>query len=99
MTPATGKLLANDAWFDFVAHLGLAYRSGHMLLGLRYAFQRDFGHFITGEAMGHVSNEIVAPGSPQQNPNFDFRWDLPGRRFRVADSMAHTLSASLGLVY
>lgn len=99
LTPATGKLLANDAWFDFVAHLGLAYRTGHALLGLHYAFQRDFAHFITGEAMGHVSNEIVAPGSPQQNPNFDFRWDLPGRRFRVADSMAHTLSVNLAWIY
>jgi hypothetical protein len=99
LTPATGKLLANDAWFDFVANAGLAYRTGHALLGLRYAFQHDFSHFITGEAMGHVSNEIVTPGSPQQNPNFDFRWDVPGRRFRVGNSTTHSLSAELAFIF
>lgn len=99
LTPATGKLLASDPYFDFVARLAVAYQIGPALVGLRYAFQRDLGHFITGEGMGHTSAELVTPGSPQQNPNFDFRWDPPGRRFRVVDSMVHSLSLDLALTY
>jgi predicted heme/steroid binding protein len=99
LTPATGKLLANEAYFTFNARVAAVYRSGAWRLGLHYAFQHDFPHFITGEPMGHVSNEIVAPNSPQQNPNFDFRWDLPGRRFRVTDTMVHGVGLDLTWAY
>jgi hypothetical protein len=99
LTPATGKLLANEPYFSVSGAIAAVYRSGGFRIGFQYAFQHDFPHFLTGEAMGHVSNEIVIPNSPQQNPNFDFRWDLPGRRFRVADTAVHTLSLDLAVLY
>jgi hypothetical protein len=99
LTPATGKLMANEAYFTFTAQAGAIYRSGGLRFGLQYAFQHDFPHFISGEEMGHVSNELVNPNGPQQNPNYDFRWDMPGRRFRVADTLVHTVSLDLAWLY
>lgn len=99
LTPATGKLLASDPYLDFVARVAVAYQTERALVGLRYSFQGDLAHFITGEGMGRVPRERVSPGSPEQNPNFDFRWDPPGRRFRAVDSLTHSLSLELAFAY
>jgi uncharacterized protein YaiE (UPF0345 family) len=48
----------------------------------------ESSHLLTGEPLG------VADGtntSPDQNPNFDWRWDAPGRRFRITRDSIFTL--------
>jgi hypothetical protein len=100
LTPATGRLLASEAYLAGSGLLGMSLRaSRYVLLGVQGTFQYQASHFITGEAQGRISNEIVAPNGADQNPNFDWRWDLPGRRFRLQDSFGYTVAASALLTF
>jgi hypothetical protein len=101
LTPATGKLLTNSPYLTLAGQVALRLRTSRWLaLGLEGLFERDFAHFITGDSMGHVDNEVIDPVTQpaQMNPNFDWRWDLPGRRFRITDSLTYriALTAALG---
>ena len=92
LTPATGKLMHNQAYLSAGASLGLVLRaSRYVSLSALGAWQYATSHLVSGEALGHVSNEVVYPPS---NPNFDFRWDLPGRRFRVTESTLLTVAVN-----
>ncbi|HEY7725380.1 MAG TPA: hypothetical protein VH880_08600 [Anaeromyxobacteraceae bacterium] len=99
LTPATGKLLANSPYLTLAGQVALRLRTSRWLsLGLEGLFEKDLAHFITGDSMGRVDNEVVTPNSAQQNPNFDWRWDLPGRRFRITDTFSYRIAlyAALG---
>lgn len=97
LTPATGKLLHNDAYLTVAAQLGIQLRaSRYITLGVQGSFQYDTPHLITGEAMGTNSNTYWTPVA---NPNFDYRWDLPGRRFRVAESTVLAVAASAAFAF
>jgi len=96
LTPATGKLLASEPFFSTGARLALDVRASRTLhLGLHGAVAHDFGHFITGEPQGASLGSQVAVNGPDQNPNFDWRWDPPGRRFRVGDVLLWSVGASV----
>jgi len=91
LTPATGKLLANEPYFTASALLGTTLQaSRYVLLGLSGTFQHDFPHFITGE-------RATRQGLPDENPNFDWRWDPAGRRFRVSEVLVWSVSATAQL--
>ena len=44
-------------------------------------------HLLTGEPLG-------TDGSPNQNPNYDWRWDAPGRRFRITSAGVFSLQVN-----
>jgi hypothetical protein len=95
LTPATGKLLASAPFLSTGARLGLDVRANRVLvLGLHGAVAHDFGHFATGESQGSGLGSQVAVNGPDQNPNFDWRWDPPGRRFKVANVLLWSVGAS-----
>jgi hypothetical protein len=97
LTPATGKLLHSEAFLTGTAQVGLNLRaSRYVTLGAQGTFQTDTAHLITGEAPGRVSNEVV---NPPTNPNFDFRWDLPGRRFRVYETSVLAVAVTAALTF
>jgi len=97
LTPATGKLLATGAYLTASAHLGLQLRaSRHIAFGLEGSWSYDTPHLLTGEGMGHVTNEVVTPPA---NPNFDYRWDLAGRRFRISESTVLAFAASAAVAF
>lgn len=99
LTPATGKLLATDPYLSLTALLAMDLRaSRHITLRAQGTFQHDVAHFVTGEPQGNVMNEIGVAGG-DVNPNFDWRYDLPGRRFRIGDVLAWTVTVSGALTF
>jgi len=94
LTPATGKLLATEPYLSFTGMLALHLKaSRYVTLRAQGTFQHDLAHFLTGEPQGNVVNEIGVTGG-DVNPNFDYRYDLPGRRFRLTDLIAYTITVS-----
>jgi hypothetical protein len=77
LTDATGKLLQTDPYLTVLGTVGIVFRASEYV-ALRGSAQlgTSTAHFITGEDPG-------TPGGAEQNPNFDWRYDAPGRRFRV----------------
>lgn len=98
LTPATGKLLRSAPFLATGARLALDVRANRLLhLGLQGAVAHDFGHLVTGESQGIGLGSQTAPNGPDQNPNFDWRWDPPGRRFAVANVLLWSVGASAEL--
>jgi hypothetical protein len=88
LSDATGKLMHTDAFSTLHALAGAYLRaSTHWQLRLHAAFSWRSDHFISGEALGR-------PGTVEQNPNYDWRYDTVGRRFRVAESTLLDLGAT-----
>jgi len=99
LTPATGKLLATEPYLALTGSLALHLRaSRYVSLRLQGTFQHDTAHFLTGESQGNVVNEIGVIGG-DVNPNFDWRYDPPGRRFRLGEVLAYTVTASGAITF
>jgi hypothetical protein len=84
LTDATGKLLYTESYMQLGGLVSFLYRaSRHVAVQAQAGYTVETSHLLTGEPLG------VADGSnssPDQNPNFDWRWDAPGRRFRITDA-------------
>ncbi len=94
LTPAAGKLLATEPYLSLTGMLALDLRaSRYVTLRAQGTFQHDVAHFLSGEPQGNVMNEIGVSGG-DVNPNFDWRYDLPGRRFRLSEVVAYTVTVS-----
>ena len=48
-------------------------------------------HLLTGEPLG---TDTAGINTAAQNPNFDWRWDAPGRRFRITSASVFSLQLS-----
>jgi hypothetical protein len=95
LTDATGKLLWTDPYVTFRALAGLYLRaSAYVQLRAVASLAHEFTHFISGEPMGKTPGDAVTPGSNGEvpNPNFDWRYDAPGRRFRVSQTTVFDLT-------
>jgi len=77
LTDATGKLLRTDPYLTVLGTVGIVFRASEYV-ALRGSAQlgTSTAHFLTGEDPG-------TPDGAEQNPNFDWRYDAPGRRFRL----------------
>ena len=54
-------------------------------------------HFLSNEPFGKdlgIAEPDVTPNTPEQNPNFDWRYDVPGRRFRITETSVFSLAVS-----
>ncbi len=82
LTDATGKLLATGAYVTVSGRVGLIFRaSEHVSLQAAGSLGWVSPHDLTGEDY-----------ASDQNPNFDWRYDAPGRRFRSAGESVFDLS-------
>lgn len=70
-----GVVAAATDYISFRANAGLVYRTQHSLS------QESLGQDV--DKNGEID---VSPGSAELNPNFDFRTDLVGRRFQIAEN-------------
>ncbi len=72
-----------------------ASRSFQLVLGA--ALAHDTNHWLTMENLGQPTSgqSQITVRSPQQNPNFDFRWDNPGDRFMLVNSLIMTFNGAL----
>jgi hypothetical protein len=73
LTDATGKLLTTGAYMEMGGLVGLyLHASQYVQLQAQASLAMRTSHDLTGEA-------------DPKNPNFDWRWDAPGRRFRATE--------------
>jgi hypothetical protein len=85
LTDATGKLHQTDAFMEVGGLLGLYLRaSEYVQLQARASLSTRTAHYLTGEALYNSSGSV--------NPNFDYRYDAPGRRFRISEVSIFALS-------
>ncbi|HEY6104462.1 MAG TPA: hypothetical protein VIV59_00660 [Anaeromyxobacteraceae bacterium] len=88
LSDATGKLMHTDSFSTLHALAGAYLRaSSSVQLRLHAAFAWQSDHYISGEP-------LARPGTAGDNPNYDWRYDTVGRRFRVAESTVLDLGAS-----
>jgi hypothetical protein len=100
LSDATGKLLYTQSYVTLYGRVGLNLRaSSFVQLQASAAFSHDSDHYLSGEPLGRDASVLdpAVVGTRNQNPNFDWRYDLPGRRFRVADTAAWNFTGALVL--
>ena len=79
LTAATGKLLHTQGYLEVGGLAGLYLRaSRYVLLTAQASIATRTSHDLTGEALG--------------DPNFDWRYDAAGRRFRISEVSIFELS-------
>ncbi|MFT3916251.1 MAG: hypothetical protein QM704_19890 [Anaeromyxobacteraceae bacterium] len=105
LTDVTGKLMWTQAHYTVGGRAALRLRASRFVTFLGAAsYVRETDHFVSGESLGKAgvdagTNDVTGQtANPLLNPNFDWRYDAPGRRFRVTDSGVFTVTflASLG---
>ncbi len=102
LTDSIGKLLWTGPYGDAAALAGFYLHASHsFVIRATAAYRYETPHFLTGESLGRYgSDPTLVVSNPQQvNPNFDFRYDVPGSRFRVTDSTVFELSVGAELAF
>lgn len=94
LSDALGKLLYTEEYLTLGGHVGVYARAADFVqLRLNASLYHDTEHFLTNEPVGKDrNNSCPSGGKPcidldnkagEISPNYDFRYDTPGRRFRV----------------
>ena len=92
LTDATGKLHQTGSYMELGGLISFLFRaSRYVAVQGQASYTYETAHLLTGEALG-VND--ATNGSPGQNPNFDWRWDAPGRRFRISSAGVFSLQAT-----
>jgi hypothetical protein len=99
LTDASGKLHQTEAYFTGGAELAFYLQaSRYVSLNAKASLSKMTSHFLTGEGLGRSGVETGdvtgATSNPDLNPNFDWRYDAPGRRFRISDTNVFSLSVA-----
>jgi hypothetical protein len=82
LTDATGKLLYTEDYFALEAFFGFYWRaSKYMQLQATARLGTETPHWVTGEETGGID---PATGKAK-SPNFDYRYDAAGRRYRITE--------------
>lgn len=97
LTDVTGKLLYTDDNLEVGGAVGLAaWAAEYVGLNLRATLTYTTEHTLTDEQIGKdlSGNDTVDLGNTAEiNPNFDYRLDMPSRRFRAAEQFNFGLQA------
>jgi hypothetical protein len=92
LTDATGKLLSTGSSTQLGGQVSFLFRaSKHVAMQAAGSYAWVTPHLLTGEPLGAADGTNT---SASQNPNFDWRWDAPGRRFRLTNASVFTLQAT-----
>lgn len=85
LTDATGKLLATQGYTTLAGRIGMVFRaSEYVAVQASGSLGWATPHDLTGEDFD----------SRATNPNFDWRYDAPGRRFRATDGTVFDLEVT-----
>lgn len=99
LTDASGKLHWTEPYYTMGGLLAFYLRASRYLsLNASASLATTTPHFLTGEGLGRAGVEdgdiSGATSNPDLNPNFDWRYDAPGRRFRITETSIFTLSVA-----
>jgi hypothetical protein len=99
LTDATGKLHQTEDYLTVGGFLGFYLRaSRYVSLHATASLATRTSHLLTGESLGRddawpaIDPSGVTVDPSLQNPNFDWRYDVPGRRFRASEIALFQLS-------
>jgi len=106
LTDASGRLHQTEEYLTMGGFLGLYLRaSRYVSLHATASLATNTAHLLTGEAPGRdgtwpgVGADGITVDPSQMNPNFDWRYDAPGRRFRISEVSLFQLSFGGVLVF
>ena len=104
MSDALGKLLYTEQYFRVGGHIGINARAAqYVQVKLVAAYYHDTDHFLTNESVGQDLNgngQVDLNNNSQEvSPNYDFRWDSVGRRFRISQVNDFEVSATGQLTF
>jgi hypothetical protein len=99
LTDATGRLHETEDYLTLGGFFGLYLRaSRYVSLHATASLATQSAHFLSGESLGRdgswptpdpLTGEYAAGAV---NPNYDWRYDAPGRRFRISEVALFQLS-------
>jgi hypothetical protein len=88
LSDATGKLMATEAHATGTARIGFVFRaSENVSVQGAASYGYTTPHFLSGEDPGLSGGAVT-------NPNYDWRYDAPGRRFRISESTTFEIVAA-----
>ncbi len=100
LTDATRKLMWTDSYTELSALVGVHLRaSRYFQLRAQASYGVTLAHLASGEPFSTRGNDPAAAGTVDQNPNFDFRYDLAGSRFRVSEATNFTTAVALDVTF
>jgi hypothetical protein len=92
LTDATGKLHQTGSYLTMGGLFGLYLQaSEYISLQATASLATRSAHYLTGESLGkngstpRYGSDGVTLDPTEMNPNFDWRYDAPGRRFRISE--------------
>lgn len=101
LTDASGKLHWTEPYYTMGGLLAVYLRTSRYLsLNASASLSTVTPHFLTGESLGrdgvNADGRDPTGATPNAllNPNFDWRYDAPGRRFRLSETSLFTLSVA-----
>jgi hypothetical protein len=91
LTDATGKLHQTDSYLTMGGLAGLYLRaSEYISLQATASLSTRTAHYLTGESLGDPA---------AMNPNFDWRYDAPGTRFKIGEVSVFELGVAGVLMF
>jgi len=99
-----GKLLATEDYLQFGGSLAvIAQPADFVRLHARATLAHNTGYGLTAESLGKDldgnGSVDTSVGSPELNPNFDYRLDMASRRFRATENSVFTLNLMLDFIF
>lgn len=101
LTDASGRLHKTEEFLTVGGFFGLYLRaSKYVSLHATASLSTKTPHFLTGESLGRngswpaldPSGNGLPVNPADMNPNFDWRYDAPGKRFRISEVALFELS-------
>lgn len=101
LTDASGKLHLTEGHLSMGGLLGLRLRASRFVsLEASASLATRTAHYLTGESPGRRRGKLPggdlsgATSNPALNPNYDWRYDAPGNRFRISEVSVFDLSVA-----
>lgn len=98
LSDAMGRLTYTEQYMQLFGTLGLRIQaSRYAKFHVLGTFAHNTEHLLTAESIGKDMNGTglveLTPNdvNEERNPNYDFRFDQPGRRFRIEETTVFTL--------
>lgn len=106
LTDASGRLHATGAYLTVGGLVGLYLRaSSYVSLRATAGISTRTPHALSGEYLGKRRGEVPAGDvsgatpNPDLNPNYDWRYDAPGSRFRISEVSVFDVSVAGALSF
>jgi hypothetical protein len=101
LTDMSGKLHLTEGYLTMGGYVGLYLRASRWVsLQASASLATRTAHWLSGESLGRSRGEIPggdltgATSNADLNPNFDWRYDAPGSRFRISEVSVFSLGVA-----